>query len=139
MNCIRILRCTVVLLLLSAVPSQAETAFVGIPSRQATAGPKKAEAQDVRNPSEALVVISRVDEKWQWTSREDRPLVKLRSGIYFLFIDPQGGGYIKMVNPEFSSLADEEYTYVEHLITGIGSISYWGKGRDVHSELLNLP
>jgi hypothetical protein len=67
------------------------------------------------------VLIVERDGQYYWSSREGRPLYHTRSGIYRLFIDLRGGGYVK--------LDGTSGEYYEHLTMGLGPITYWGQAR----------
>lgn len=45
----------------------------------------------------AVLIVKRGDEYF-WASREDRPLVHVLSGVFHLFIEPSGGGYVKVLD-----------------------------------------
>lgn len=68
---------------------------------------------------EAQVLIVERDGKYYWASREERQLYHTRSGIYRLFIDLRGGGYVKV-----DGTSGE---YYEHLPVLLGPITYWGQ------------
>lgn len=46
------------------------------------------------------VTITRRDGRYFWTSREDRELVDHASGAFHYFIEPRGGGYIKVFDTQ---------------------------------------
>lgn len=68
---------------------------------------------------EAQVLIVERDGKYYWASREGRELYHTRSGIFRLFIDLRGGGYVKV--------DETSGEYYEHLPMLLGPITYWGK------------
>lgn len=70
---------------------------------------------------EAQVLIVERDGKYYWVSREGRELHHSRSGIFRLFIDLKGGGYVKV-----DGTSGE---YYEHLTMAFGTITYWGQAQ----------
>jgi len=69
------------------------------------------------------VLITKDENGYLWSSREKRSLNHNLSGIYQYFVNPQGSGYIKLVKNE-----DGSYSYMEHMTSGLQTITYWGNG-----------
>ena len=67
---------------------------------------------------EYQVVISEFEGRFYWESRNKVELIKTISGIYTNYVSPTGSGYIKV-----STL---DNTYLEHINSGLGTITYWG-------------
>jgi hypothetical protein len=67
---------------------------------------------------EYQVVISEFEGRFYWESRNKLELIKTISGIYTNYVSPTGSGYIKV-----STL---DNTYLEHINSGLGTITYWG-------------
>lgn len=127
----------VVLALLTphALLAQAETVFKGRPAVQITAaGEERSVKQLSRADAETyLSVISRIGDNYYWASRENTRLIRIDGPAYTMFLAPNGSGYVKIVQSErrkdaslFDSAA-EKYDYVEHILLGLGSISYYAK------------
>jgi hypothetical protein len=81
--------------------------------------------------TKALLVIHKTPEGYRWSTREDRELVMRTSGAFALFIDPSGGGYVKVATVRgAAALSDdsckEGFAYFEHLSLGIATLTYWG-------------
>jgi hypothetical protein len=76
------------------------------------------------------VLITRRGDRYLWSSRENRELVHHVSGAFHHFIDPRGGGYVKVfdtsVLPESLRDSGPRFRYMEHLSIWLGTITYWG-------------
>lgn len=66
------------------------------------------------------VIIIKDGEEYIWESRERRKLIRSTHGPFILFIDPTGGGYIKVAPSEGKMI------YMEHLSQGLNTFTYWG-------------
>lgn len=66
------------------------------------------------------VIIIKDGEEYIWESREKRKLIRSTQGPITLFIDPTGGGYIKVLRSEGKVI------YLEHLSQGMNTFTYWG-------------
>lgn len=80
--------------------------------------------------ADAMLLIVEREGRYFWASREDRELVRIRSGVFDLYIDPRGGGYIKVLDQRLMA-PDYLYEgppvqYYEHLTLGLGTFTYWG-------------
>ncbi|MBI2118857.1 MAG: hypothetical protein HYT97_04430 [Elusimicrobia bacterium] len=67
------------------------------------------------------LIITRIDGKFYWTSRENRQLDHNVSGVYDYFYLPDGAGYIKACK------MNNKLVYMEHVHTGLSIITYWGE------------
>ncbi|OGP28836.1 MAG: hypothetical protein A2038_04205 [Deltaproteobacteria bacterium GWA2_57_13] len=76
------------------------------------------------------VTIIRRGDRYFWKSREDLELVHHISGAFHYFIEPRGGGYIKIFDthtlPESMRDPGPRFCYMEHLTLWLGTITYWG-------------
>ena len=83
---------------------------------------------------EFRVVITTRDGRYYWISREGRELIHHASGAFHYFIDPTGGGYIKVFDtslvPEFLRDPGPRFQYFEVLSLWLGTITYWGASED---------
>ncbi len=83
---------------------------------------------------EFRVVITIRDGRYYWISREGRELIHHRSGAFHYFIDPTGGGFVKVFDTGFlpESLRDPgpRVQYLEHVTLGLETITYWGASED---------
>jgi hypothetical protein len=81
---------------------------------------------------EYRVRIAKKGNQYIWVSRENRELVHQSTavGTVHYFIDPRGGGYIKVFDtfslPKSIRTPGPRYEYMEHLSLLLGTITYWG-------------
>ena len=81
--------------------------------------------------------ITKMDDKYYWTSRENVELVPIVSGAFITFWAVNGSGYIRLVKPEMKGEVrrlgaiagdpEAKFDYVEHLLLGLKSVTYYGK------------
>jgi hypothetical protein len=77
-------------------------------------------------------VISKIGQDYYWASRENRPMVRIEAGAFITFVALDGAGYVRMVAPgekkTVSLMGDTEakFDYVEHLLIGLKSVTYYG-------------
>jgi hypothetical protein len=76
------------------------------------------------------VRIAKQGSQYVWASRENRELLHQSSGAVHYFIDPRGGGYVKVLDtlklPKSISTPGPRYEYMEHVSLLLGTITYWG-------------
>ncbi|NKE71991.1 hypothetical protein [Candidatus Manganitrophus noduliformans] len=77
------------------------------------------EMDSVKKRNHRVVVIKDGDA-YYWETRERRKLIRSTQGPLTLFIDPTGGGYIKVISSEGKVL------YMEHHSQGLNTFTYWG-------------
>lgn len=77
------------------------------------------EMDSVKKMNHRVIIIKDGDE-FYWESREKRKLIRSIQGPFTLFIDPTGGGYIKV------TLSEGKMIYMEHLSQGLNTFTYWG-------------
>lgn len=70
--------------------------------------------------AESRLIITRKGHKYYWTSRQDRELAKHESGIYTIFLETKGAGYVKAMK------SADKVLYMEHMGLGLETITYWG-------------
>ena len=70
------------------------------------------------------VWIVKKSGEYYWKSRENRKLNHVSGGLYHYFIDPQGGGYVK-VEQGF----DGKVEFLEHVGVGMTTFTYFGKAK----------
>lgn len=83
--------------------------------------------------------ITQIDDKYYWTSRENIELVTITSGAFITFWAINGSGYVRIVSPEMKEEVrkigamtgdpEEKYDYVEHVLLGLKSVTYYGKAK----------
>ena len=69
-----------------------------------------------------LVWIVKRNGHYFWKSREDRKLDHVAGGLYHYFIDPKGGGYVKVEHG-----LDGKIEFLEHVGIGMTTLTYFGK------------
>lgn len=72
------------------------------------------------------LIITKDDQNYIWFTRDKKRLLHYHSGIYDLFVNPEGSGYIKITKTE-----DGKYLYFEHMSLGLDTITYWGFGNNL--------
>lgn len=78
---------------------------------------------------EARLLIVASEGRYYWATRENRELQLVSSGIAaYYFIDPLGGGYVKIVTPGSYSgrSARAPVQFYEHVSLGMGTTTYFG-------------
>jgi hypothetical protein len=76
----------------------------------------------------ASVVVAQEGERFFWTSRENRELIHSHAGGTHYFIEPVGGGYVKVVDLAFidPKVKGPRYLVLEHVGIMVNTITYWG-------------
>lgn len=132
----RILLATTALLLIFTRLSaaQSETIFSGAPVIKISEGgverfPEKVSKEKASN---LRCVISRIEGKYYWASRENKELLRTVSGAFITFFAIDGSGYVRIIPPELKGTAslmaeaESKFDYVEHLLIGLRHITYYG-------------
>jgi len=70
--------------------------------------------------AESRLIITKKGQKYYWTTRQDRELTKHESGMYTIFLETKGAGYVKAMKTA------DKVIYMEHLSIGLETITYWG-------------
>ena len=83
--------------------------------------------------------ITKIDDKYYWTSRENVELIPIVSGAFITYWAVNGSGYVRVVKPEMKEEVkkigamagdpEEKFDYVEHLLLGLKSVTYYGKSK----------
>lgn len=121
----------------SIIPKKAEQiVFTGIPQvkiliENGSQGTPEKLSQD--KSIEYKCIIIKVDNKYYWKTRENVELIPIQSGIYTTFISTTGAGYVRIIDPEmkkrFFKESEQPYDYLEHLLLGLSTISYYGTSK----------
>jgi hypothetical protein len=69
-----------------------------------------------------LVWIVKKNGEYFWKSRENRKIDHFAGGLYHYFIDPRGGGYVKVEQG-----LDGEIKFLEHVSIGLTTFTYFGE------------
>lgn len=83
--------------------------------------------------------ITKIDDKYYWTSRENVELIPIASGAFITYWAANGSGYVRVVKPEMKEEVkkigaiagdtEEKFDYVEHMLLGLKSVTYYGKSK----------
>jgi len=109
--------------------------FTGIPSVKVSEGGVERNIEKIEK-SKALSVaciIKEIDGKFYWETRGNKPLVKIDSGAFIIFLAVDGSGYVRLIKPSLKEAAsgmsttEKNFDYVEHLTLGLRAVTYYGK------------
>ena len=80
--------------------------------------------------------ITKIDDKYYWTSRQNVELIPITSGAFITYWAVNASGYVRVVRPgmkeevrKIGAIArdpEESFDYVEHLLIGLRSVTYYG-------------
>jgi len=124
-----------VLLALLTFPILGQTQLVlqGTPSNRTTSSSEGStdETLTEAQKDEYRLLITKLGDEYIWASREWRHLDHYKSGAFHYFVDPTGGGYIKVYDqnilPEFMrDPTKPRILYLEHLSLWLQTTTYWG-------------
>lgn len=83
--------------------------------------------------------ITKIDDKYYWTSRENVELIPISSGAFITYWAVNGSGYVRIIKAEskqevkkLGAMAGDpeaKFDYVEHLLLGLKSVTYYGKSK----------
>lgn len=83
--------------------------------------------------------ITKIDDKYYWTSRENVELIPIVSGTFITYLAINGSGYVRLVKPEMKGEVkklgaiagdpEAKFDYVEHLLLGLKSVTYYGQSQ----------
>ena len=110
------------------------TTFAGLPSIKITESgvERTAEKLDRAAASTVACVIKEKDGKFYWETRGNKPLLKIDSSAFLIFVAVDGSGYVRVLKPEFKQAAasisatEKNYDYVEHMLLGLRTVTYYG-------------
>jgi hypothetical protein len=113
----------------------ATTVFRGRPSvKISEGGVERLPEQFPREKAVTLdCVISQIGDSYYWASRENVELARMESGSFVTYIALNGSGYVRTIKPELKKAAslmgptEEQFDYVEHLLIGLRSVTYYGR------------
>ena len=117
------------------VAAQAQsTTFTGLPTVKITEGgvERSAEKLDRATASTLFCVINEKDGKFYWETRGNKPLLKIDSNAFVIYVAVDGSGYVRILKPEFKQAAasisatEKNYDYVEHMMLGLRAVTYYG-------------
>ena len=111
--------------------------FEGVPSVKVEVAEGKATSQSIpkKKQAELGVRIVRDGDSYLWASRNNLKMHKQVSGSYVTYVATSGAGYVRVFVPEPSSMSQgllsekrgHDFTYSEHMLYQLGSLTYFGK------------
>ena len=105
--------------------------FTGTPKTRAIIEPADMQRFTLspKEQKEFQSIITLKDNRFYWTSRENREMIHHFAGAFHYFIDPTGGGYVK-IGPGslYPGLSNASYAYMEVLSLGLSAYIYFGSG-----------
>ena len=123
-------------ILITATSLEARVVLNGTPDTRATAD-EESVRREVLTPelrADSRVIIIWDGESYRWATRENRVLIHNNSGGPFhYFIDPQGGGWIKVMDCRGSIKVMDcgaNIQYFESVSSSLTTITYWGTASD---------
>jgi len=119
------------------VHAQSRTVFAGIPAFKVSEGglerhPEKLFREQAVNLG---CVISEISGKYYWATRDNKEMVRWSGGAFITFTAIDGSGYVRIVDANAKSAAslmsptEASFDYVEHLLIGLRSVTYFGNRR----------
>ena len=82
--------------------------------------------------------ITKIDDKYYWTSRENVELIPIASGAFITYWAVNATGYVRIINPKMAQVVkqgdlagdtEKKFDYVEHLLLCLSSVTYYGKSK----------
>jgi hypothetical protein len=130
-------------LLMATTPLLAEESvvFSGLPKIKISEGGVNRTSEIVAKEKavQFKCTITKIDDKYYWTSRENTELLPVSSGAFITFWAANGSGYVRVIKPDMKAevksmvavVGDPEanFDYVEHLLLGLRSVTYYGTAR----------
>lgn len=118
--------------------AQSKTVFAGVPTIKISEGgvERVVEKLDRLAAVNVAVVISDIDGRFYWASRENKELVSIEGVAFTTFVAIDGSGYVRVLIPARKAAAAlawsnaEVFDYVEHLLIGLSSVTYYGTIRE---------
>ena len=114
-----------------------EIVFSGIPVVKISEGGDSRAVEDLKDAKalETECTIMKIGDKYFWKTRDNVELFLVQSGAFITFVAMNGSGYARVIPSnlkEAASLMDDtekKYDYVEHLLIGLRSVTYYGKSK----------
>jgi len=133
--CILVMLLSCILAVRGYAQENEETVFSGVPLVKISEGGASRVVEDLKGAkaSEAECTITKIGDKYRWKTRNNAELFLVQSGAFITFVATNGPGYVRIIPSdlkEAASLMDEtekKYDYVEHMLIGLRSITYYGK------------
>jgi hypothetical protein len=117
--------------------AQSRTVFSGIPVVRISEGGVERFPENI--PRDKAVnlgcVISEIDGRYYWANRENTEMTRKVSGAFVTYVAINGSGYVRVIDKSVKAAAslmsptEVEFDYVEHMMLGLRSITYYGNSR----------
>lgn len=112
-----------------------EVVFVGVPEIKISEGGIERIPERISEDKamEYKCVITKIEDKYYWTTRQNLELIPISAGAFITYLASNGSGYIRIIKPEMKEAAslmsstEEKFDYVEHLLIGLKSVTYYGE------------
>lgn len=113
--------------------------FTGIPELKISEGgiSRVPEKLNKEKAIQFKCIITKIDDKYYWTSGDNTELIPISSGAFITYWAVNGSGYVRVIKAEMiaelrqlGAMAGDpegQYDYVEHLLIGLKSVTYYGK------------
>lgn len=117
--------------------AQSHTVFSGLPVVKVSEGGvgRAPETLTRKMAVNHACVISEIEGKYYWATRENKELIRRTSGAFTTYIAVDGSGYVRVVDPDAKHAAalmsptEAKFDYIEHLLLGLRTVTYFGKAR----------
>lgn len=117
--------------------AQVVTVFKGVPSVKVSEGGTERLPESLTREKAVNLecVISRIGDDYYWASRENTEMVRLERGAFITYLAVNGSGYVRVIAPDMKQAAalmsetEAKFDYVEHLLIGLKSVTYYGSLR----------
>ena len=111
-----------------------EIIFSGVPVLRISEGGVDRVVENIKEEKafEFKCVITKIGNKYFWSTRNNVELIPMQSGAFLTFVATSGAGYVRIIMSglkDAAALTDEtarQYDYVEHMLTGLKSVTYFG-------------
>ena len=118
----------------ASLRAQSVTVFKGQPTIKISEGGVERYVEKVTKgqASNLACIISEIGGQYYWASRENLELSEIKSGTFTTFFAKNGSGYVRILEPgmkkeaSVAGGAESTYDYVEHLLIGLKSVTYYG-------------
>ena len=114
--------------------AQARTVISGHPTQKTSEGgsTRTVEAVPRAQAVNLNCVISEIGGKYYWATRGNKELLRHVSGAFITYVAVDGSGYVRIIDSKSKTIAssisstEARFDYVEHLLVGLRSITYYG-------------
>jgi hypothetical protein len=137
----KIILTLLILTIASPLFAKEEIVFTGMPEIKISEGGVNRVPENLTKDKaiKFKCTITKIDDKYYWTSRENVELIPIASGAFITYWAVNGSGYVRVIKPEMKEEVkkigamagdpEEKFDYVEHLLLGLKSVTYYGKSK----------